>query len=305
MPCPQNPAIAGPMIITMRTLIFARDGRSQNHGKSVRPNTMSMNLQVNRMLRMPMPDRVEHLEPRVQLVQRGVLGLVGDQRAQPGQANQLEVGDRQQHRHGEDQQVGDDRLNGQRSSIMAWRVRLRRSGLGRVRPVREHLPGPARPRPAARRPRRPEQRRLQPRQRQRSTPSARSPSVAANTCLVGPSIRTWPSPSRTIRAAWLASPRMSWVTVTMVIPVRARTGRAGAGTPAYGRRPARWSAVSTSTPGAPTRSAARARRCLLALAQLPRAVLLSSAEAEELDRLLHASTGSFGRGRNRKPTRAP
>ena len=43
------------MIITIRTLIFARDGFSQNHGRIVRPNTISMNFQVNRMLRMPMP----------------------------------------------------------------------------------------------------------------------------------------------------------------------------------------------------------------------------------------------------------
>ena len=55
MPCPQNPAIAGPMIITISTLIFARDGRSQNQGRIVRPNTISMNFQVNRMLRIPIP----------------------------------------------------------------------------------------------------------------------------------------------------------------------------------------------------------------------------------------------------------
>ena len=43
------------MIITIRTRIFARDGRSQNQGRIVRPNTISMNLQVNRMLRIPIP----------------------------------------------------------------------------------------------------------------------------------------------------------------------------------------------------------------------------------------------------------
>ncbi len=55
MPWPQNPASPGPMIIPSRTRIFCRDGRSQSHGSTVRPNTTSMAFQLSRMDRTPMP----------------------------------------------------------------------------------------------------------------------------------------------------------------------------------------------------------------------------------------------------------
>jgi hypothetical protein len=42
------------MTITVRTRIRCREGRSQNHGRMLRPNTMSMNFQLSKMLSIPM-----------------------------------------------------------------------------------------------------------------------------------------------------------------------------------------------------------------------------------------------------------
>ena len=54
MPCDQNPASAGPSTMTISTRIFARDGRSQNQGMMLSPNTASMSFQLSRMLSTPM-----------------------------------------------------------------------------------------------------------------------------------------------------------------------------------------------------------------------------------------------------------
>ena len=95
---------------------------------------------------------------------------------------------------------------------------------------------------------------------------------------------------------------MSWVTVTMVIPVRARTRSSS-------RRNARmWSAScpvvgssSTSTPGAPTSSAASASRCLPPW--LSSHGLSSSRPPKPKNSIASgtSSTGSLGRARNRNP----
>ena len=135
-----------------------------------------------------------------------------------------------------------------------------------------------------------------------STPQRCSSSVRANTWLAGPSARTCPSPSRTTREARLATPRMSWVTVTTVSPVRARTRSSS-------RRNARmWSASCpvvgssrTSTPRRTDQQRGQRQPLPATLAQLPRAVVLQVAEAEELDRPGTSSTGSLGRARNRMP----